>query len=57
MPETYESTVPITVRVSPETRDRLKAMAAADRRPLSMFVRLILENHVEQAGESQSRKK
>jgi predicted transcriptional regulator len=36
-------TVPITIRVSPELRDRLTALAKADRRPLSSFVAIMLE--------------
>jgi predicted transcriptional regulator len=41
-------TVPITIRVSPELRDRLIALAKADRRPLSSFLAIQLESVAEQ---------
>jgi predicted transcriptional regulator len=36
-------TVPITIRVSPELRQRLVRLAKADRRPLSSFLAIQLE--------------
>jgi predicted transcriptional regulator len=36
-------TVPITIRVSPELRKRLVALAKADKRPLSSFVAIQLD--------------
>lgn len=40
-------TVPITIRVTPELRRRLVALAKADKRPLSSFVAIQLESVVE----------
>lgn len=40
-------TVPITIRVSPELRERLIRLAKADRRPLSSFLSIQLEGVAE----------
>jgi hypothetical protein len=40
------SPVPVSVRMPPELKEALSALAAADKRPLSNYVMLVLEEHV-----------
>ena len=46
-----EKTVTVGVRMPPELRDRLKAMADADRRTLSQFCYFILQDFVRSRAE------
>ena len=41
----------LSFRVPPELKDELQQLAAADRRELSVYVRLALEDHVAQEGQ------
>lgn len=52
-----EKTGPITVRVTPTIRNRLQALADAERRTLSQFVSLILERFLEEQTTKPSKKK
>jgi len=52
------STVPITIRVAPELRKRLVALAKADKRPLSSFVAIQLDEiaeRLEQVAEQKAK--
>jgi predicted transcriptional regulator len=40
------SPIPVSVRMPPELKEALSALAAADKRPLSNYVVLVLEEHV-----------
>ncbi len=40
------SPIPVSVRMPPELKEALQALAAADKRPLSNYVVLVLEEHV-----------
>jgi hypothetical protein len=40
------SPIPVSVRMPPELREALAGLAAADKRPLSNYVVLVLEEHV-----------
>jgi hypothetical protein len=40
------SPVPVSIRMPPELREALSALATADKRPLSNYVVLVLEEHV-----------
>ena len=42
-----QNTTDITARVPASLKDKLNAAAAAERRPLSQLVRIILEEHFE----------
>jgi predicted DNA-binding protein len=41
-------TITITVRVSPEMRERLKALAGKEHRTLSQYAMLVLQRHLEE---------
>jgi len=51
----------LSFRVPPELKDELQQLAAADRRELSVYVRLALEDHVAakkaKSGKAASKKK
>lgn len=44
----------VTTRCSEEFKEELERLAAADKRPLSNYVRLILEKHVEELSKKKA---
>jgi predicted DNA-binding protein len=44
-----EPTIPLSYRVPVRLRDELEKLAKADKRPLGQYLRIVLEEHVEQA--------
>jgi predicted DNA-binding protein len=44
----------IATRVSRDLRERLEALAAADKRPLANYIRLVLEQHVAEKTEAEA---
>jgi predicted transcriptional regulator len=40
----------LTIRLSPEVKAALAKLAAADRRPLSQYVAVVLEDHAKAKG-------
>lgn len=44
-----KKTDPVSVRMPPELKDRLQALAEADRRSLSTYIVMALEAHVAKA--------
>lgn len=41
-----EKTVPVTIRITPTMREKLRALAEAERRTLSQYVYLLVEKHL-----------
>jgi predicted transcriptional regulator len=41
-----KKTAPLSIRITPDLKEALETLAAADRRPLSSYVQLALEEHV-----------
>lgn len=52
-----KKTAPLSIRIKPDLKAALEALAQADRRPLSSYVELALEEHVERAKASSSKKR
>jgi len=46
-------TITITVRVTPEMRDKLKALAGKEHRTLSQYAMLVLQRHLVQQEAAQ----
>jgi predicted DNA-binding protein len=52
-----EELQPTSIRLTPELKAKLKRFAADDRRSLSSYIVLVLENHVERRERVEIRKK
>ena len=50
-----ERTEVISIRISKETKAALERLAKADRRPLSQYVAVVLEKHIEAAKPERTR--
>jgi len=51
-----KKSAPLSIRITPELKEALEELAAADRRPLSSYVQLALEEHVAQRKRTSTRK-
>jgi predicted DNA-binding protein len=45
----------LTIRLSPEVKAALERLAASDRRPVSQYVALLIEDHVKARGSTASK--
>ena len=51
-----KKSAPLSIRITPELKEALEKLAAPDRRPLSNYLQLALEEHVARQQRSPARK-
>ena len=54
--EIEKKSIPVGLRLRPSLKSALDKLAAADRRALATYIEMVLEAHVDQAGDPTAKK-